>query len=99
YPSWGTKPVGQLVGRLKEQCIQRVSRRADTRSRESALASIMAQRYQAAYAAAAFLLLLVTLFFGMVYTPIPAVYPLVSLLGLVFAGATGAVARAVLWDT
>jgi hypothetical protein len=99
YPSWGTKPVGKLVERLKEQCIQRVSRRAEARSRERALATIMGQRYQAAYAAAAFLLLLATLFFGLVYTPVPAAYPLVSLLGLVFAGATGAVARAVLWDS
>jgi hypothetical protein len=99
YPSWGAKPIDQLVGRLKDQCIQRVSRRAEVSRRERALATIMSQRYQAVYAAAAFLLLLVTLFFGMVYTPVPSVYPLVSLLGLVFAGATGAVARAVLWDS
>jgi hypothetical protein len=99
YPSWGTKPVGQLVSRLKDQCIERASRRAEASRRERAFATIMAQRYQAVYAAGAFLLLLVALFFGMVYTPIPAVYPLVSLLGLAFAGATGAVARAVLWDS
>jgi hypothetical protein len=41
--------------------------------------------------------LLAALFFGMVYAPFPSAYPFVMFLGLISAGATGALVRAVLW--
>lgn len=56
-----------------------------------------ARRQQATYAAAAFIALMCTLFFGMVYVPSPAAYPFIMFIGLVAAGATGARIRAVLW--
>jgi hypothetical protein len=41
--------------------------------------------------------LLATLFFGMVYTPFPSAYPFIMFVGLIAAGATGTLVRAVLW--
>src|SRR4029077_2801927 len=51
------------------------------------------QRQKTAYAAGTFAVLLVTLFFGLVYTPFVSV----MLAGLISAGATGGLVRAVLW--
>jgi hypothetical protein len=49
------------------------------------------------YASVTFIALLAALFIGMVYTPHPSAYPIITVLGLIFAGATGALIRAALW--
>jgi hypothetical protein len=95
--SWGTRPAALFVAQLKKECDAVAVKRKEYRRRERVFASITAQRQQTVYAAGAFVLLLATLFFGMVYTPFPAAYPFVILLGLITAGATGALVRAVLW--
>jgi hypothetical protein len=97
YPSWGKRPAAEFVKRLKDECAEAAARRREARRRERVFATITAQRYQAAYAAGAFLVLLASLFFGMVYMPVPSAYPFVTFLGLISAGATGALVRAVLW--
>jgi len=94
---WGTRPVADFVARLKTECTAAAERRRDSRRRERVLAAITAQRRKTGYAAAAFFLLLVTFFFGLVYTPFVAAYPYVMLAGLISAGATGALVRAMLW--
>jgi hypothetical protein len=95
--SWGTRPAAVFIERLKSECAAETERRKETRRREQVLAEITGRRQQIAYAAGAFILLLITLFFGMAYTPFTSTYPFVVLLGLISAGATGALARAVLW--
>src|ERR1043166_105815 len=95
--AWGTRPAATFVGQLKNECAAVAARRNEARRREALLGTITAQRHQAAYAAGAFVLLLITLFFGMVYTPSPSAYPFVMFTGLVCAGATGALVRVVLW--
>jgi hypothetical protein len=97
YHSWGTRPPAAFVDQLRNECAAVAARRKEARRREALLAAITAQRYQAAYAAGAFVLLLTALFFGMVYTPSPSAYPFIMFAGFVFAGATGALVRAVLW--
>jgi hypothetical protein len=97
YPAWASRRAGELVKQLKKECTEAASRRQEARRREAALAAITAQRKQVAYASIAFAALLAALFLGMVYTPAPSAYPFVTFLGLIFAGATGAMIRAVLW--
>jgi hypothetical protein len=67
------------------------------RRREQVFAKIIAQRRQTIYAVGAFVLLLTTLFFGMVYTPFPSAYTFIIFAGLISAGATGALVRLILW--
>jgi hypothetical protein len=95
--SWGKHPPAAFVKQLKDECTAVAARRREVRRREQVFATITAQRRQAAFAGTAFVFLLVTLFFGMVYTPFPSAYPLVMFAGLILSGATGALVRAVLW--
>jgi hypothetical protein len=97
--AWGTCPAKTLVEQLKRDCEGVSSRRRETRRREQLLESIISRRRCAAYAASAFLALMCTLFLGIVYIPSSAAYPFVMFVGLVAAGATGALARSVLWES
>jgi hypothetical protein len=95
--SWGTRPAAAFVEQLRDECASVAAKRKEARRRERAFATITGQRQQTVHASAAFFLLLAALFFGMVYTPFPSGYPFVMFLGLISAGATGALVRAVLW--
>jgi hypothetical protein len=95
--SWGTRPAAAFVHQLKEECVAAAAARKEAHRREQILTSITSQQQKTAYAAGAFAVLLVTLFFGLVYTPFVSAYPFVMLAGLISAGATGALVRAVLW--
>lgn len=95
--SWGRRPPAAFVKQLKDECTAVAARRREVRRREQVFATITAQRQQATFAGTTFVLLLVTLFFGMVYTPFPSAYPVVMFAGLILSGATGALVRAVLW--
>jgi hypothetical protein len=97
YPSWAERRAGDLAKRLKRECAETAARRQEARRRKRAFAAITAQRKQVAYASVAFIALLAALFLGMVYTPLPSAYPFITFLGLISAGATGALIRAVLW--
>jgi hypothetical protein len=97
HPSSGTRSVAALVALLKQQCADVACRKAAAKRRDQFFATVTAQRHQAAYATAAFILLLSALFFGMVYTPLVAAYPFIMFAGLIAAGATGALVRLVLW--
>jgi hypothetical protein len=95
--SWGTRPPADFVDQLKRECAEVATKREKARRRERAFAAMTAQRQQTAHAAGSFLVLLITLFFGMVYAPYPPAYPLIMFAGLIAAGATGALVRVVLW--
>jgi hypothetical protein len=73
------------------------AKRKEDRRTKQIYAAITSQRQQTLYAAGAFVLLVAALFFGMVYTPLPSTYPFVMFVGLILAGATGALVRLVLW--
>lgn len=96
-PSWGTKPPAAFVEQLKDECAVRAASRQEVRRRGRLITTITAQRQQAGWAAGAFFLLVVALFFGMVWTPTARAYPLIIFAGLIFAGATGALVRAMIW--
>jgi hypothetical protein len=93
--SWGTRPPAEFIARLKGQCEDLAAQRLALISREERLRSIDSQFRKIAYATGAFMSLLTTAFFGMVYTPNVSIYPFVMFAGLVAAGA-GALVRAVL---
>ena len=97
--AWGTSSAADLVAQLRSECAALAAKRKEIRRREQVLSTISAQRKQSAFAAGAFVALLATLYFGMVYTPMPSTYPFIMFLGLVTAGATGALVRAVMWGS
>ena len=94
--SWGSRSPADLIGQLKQECAELAAKRMEARRREGIWATISRQHQQTGYAACAFAFLLVALFLGMVYTPYPSAYPLVTLAGLISAGATGALIRVIL---
>ncbi len=95
--AWGTRPATAFVQQLKTECAVVAARRREARRREEVFATITSQLQKIIYASGTFVFLLLTLFFGMVYTPFVSAYPLIMLVGLISAGATGALVRAVLW--
>lgn len=94
--SWGTRPAEKFVKQLKQECDEAASRRTEAHNRERLLEKITSQREQTKYAAAAFIILLVTLFAGMSSTPGPVPYPAILFVGLISAGATGALLTTIL---
>jgi hypothetical protein len=97
HPSWRTRSPDAHVARLKSQVATRLAERQERRRQDMALAALMKKGRQTGYAAAAFALLLVAVFFGIVNPPAASAYPLVMFGGLVCAGATGALLRSILW--
>jgi hypothetical protein len=97
HDSWGTSMPSALVERLKSQCAAMAAKRKDFVCRLAYVDQITSRRTHTAYCAGAFLFLLVVLFFGMVFTPWPSAYPFFMYVGLVAAGATGGVVRALVW--
>jgi hypothetical protein len=95
--SWGSRTPAYYVEQLKAECSARAERRKEASRRDSAFAQIVSQHRKTVYAALAFFVLLLALFFGMVYTPWPKAYTMVLFTGLISAGATGALVRVVLW--
>jgi hypothetical protein len=97
HDSWGTSSAATLVEQLKRECAAISEQRNEARRRELVLTQITGRRRQTAYAAGAFIFLLATLFFGMVFTPRATAYPFIMFIGLISAGATGGLVRAVIW--
>jgi hypothetical protein len=93
HPAWGTRPAAELVGRLKEACLQQeADRRAELR-REQVVTAMGTQRNAMVYAASAFLCLIAALVAGMTRAPPVQAFPFITFAGLITAGATGALAR------
>jgi hypothetical protein len=97
HDSWGTSTPSALVGQLKNRCSAVAAKRKELVRNLASIDQIKSRRTHTAYGAGAFVFLLVVLFFGMVFTPWPSLYPFVMFVGLVAAGATGGVLRALVW--
>jgi hypothetical protein len=97
FHSWGRRPPAAFVAELKKECTAIAIRRSEAQRREQIYAKITGQAQKRAYGLGAFVCLIAALFFGMVYTPYPPAHALITLAGLISAGATGAVARLLLW--
>jgi hypothetical protein len=99
YPSLTTHNPAELVNWLKAKCSLHSSQRAQARQREEKYRNVSSQVRKNFWAAAAFATLLLAVFFGMARTPAPEHYPVLTLAGLIAAGATGALVRSVIWGT
>ncbi len=97
YPSSTTHNTVQLIEWLKKECVTRAKQQEQIRKTEKRCSKLASQVYKSLWAGSAFFLLLITLCFGLAQTPNPEFYPLLMFAGLIFAGATGALIRTVIW--
>jgi hypothetical protein len=97
YPSSATHSTTELVAWLKNKCVARAEQRAQARDRERKYLKVTSQRAKACWAGSAFILLLASVFYGLAKAPDPGVYPFLTFIGLIAAGATGALVRSVFW--
>lgn len=97
HDSWGTTTPAALIQQLKSRCAARAAKRKDLVRRLALVDELASRKRQKAYAAGAFLVLIIVIFFGIVFTRWPSAYAFVVFIGLVTAGATGGVVRPLLW--
>ncbi|MFL6208025.1 MAG: hypothetical protein ACJ74W_04205 [Pyrinomonadaceae bacterium] len=97
YPSSTTHTITQSVAWLKNQCVARAKQQAEARQRETKYLKATSQREKTFWAGCAFVALLLAIFFGVARVPTPNLYPFLMFIGLVAAGATGALSRSVIW--
>ena len=97
YPSASTHSPTELVAWLKSRCDARARQQAHLRDRERKYLKVISQRDKTYWAGFAFLALLATVFFGLARAPDPGFYPFVTFLGLIAAGASGALVRSAFW--
>lgn len=99
YPSSATHSITQAVTWLRNKCEERAKQRMEARLREIKYLKVTSQRKKTAWAAGAFAALLIAFFFGMALVPSPRYYSFLIFAGLIAAGATGALSRAVFWGS
>jgi hypothetical protein len=97
YPSSTTHSTAQLVEWLKAQVETRAKERAKARDLERKYKKVTSQRGKTCWAGGAFVVLLATVFYGLAKAPEPGLYPFLTFIGLIAAGATGALVRLVFW--
>lgn len=109
YPAWATQTPAALVERLKKDCDKAAARRAGTlekeqrdaaeaveKARDAAAAAM--ERRQKAFASCAIVALVAILALAIEFSSSDA-YPGLMFVGLILAGATGALGRAVFWGS
>lgn len=99
YPSSSTHTPDQMVSWLKEKCQAQEKEREQLRIKDRIYNKLTSQKQKFYWAAAAFVALLITVYFGMSQTPAPGIYPIITFAGLIAAGATGALIRSIMWGT
>jgi len=99
YPSSSTHSPLQLVTWLKAKCAARRKQLDLALDRERSYLKLASQRRKGFWATAAFIALLVIVFFGMAQAPSPGLYPFLTFAGLIVAGATGALIRSIMTGT
>src|SRR5262249_37530840 len=97
YPSSTTHDTARLVAWLKTQCSARAQEREASRRMERLYASHAAQMTKVLFALLSFVALLTFVTLGVRQTPDPASFALMTFLGLIAAGATGALVRSIFW--
>jgi hypothetical protein len=103
YPSSATHTPQQSVAWLKEQLAEQANMQEQARLQqeqarewESKYLKITSKKGRALWAAGAFVALLAAVFFGVLQKPSVGIYPFLTFLGLIAAGATGALVRSVM---
>lgn len=99
YPSSSTHEATDLVDWLKARCTEQAEAQQRIDESHERLARLTSQNRKSGWMALSFGALLVTLFFGMGQTPAPTLYPALTFIGLIAAGATGALIQAMIWKS
>jgi hypothetical protein len=97
HPSASIATPAQLVAYLKRQCDERARLKREAREREQLYLRVTTEARKGMWAGGAFVVLLLTVIFGVAFTPDAGLYPMVMFAALIAAGATGALVRAVIW--
>ena len=97
YPSSSTHTPTELVAWLKKKCAARAKEREQARQQERICLELTSQRGRVFWATGTFISLLLVAFFGLAQAPDPEIYPFLTFIGLIMAGATGALIRSVIW--
>lgn len=98
YPSCSTKKPDELIKWLKQECITQSNLRQQSQQYDVIGKRIMSQSRSGLWAGAAALVFLITLVYGLSQSPDPGTYPGLMFFGLMAAGASGALVRAVIWS-
>ena len=97
YPSSSTHTPSELAAWLKAKCEARAKQREQARQQERIYLKLTSQRGRGFWGTGAFLALLLVASFGLAQAPDPRFYPFLTFVGLITAGATGALIRSVTW--
>jgi hypothetical protein len=97
YPSSTTHSTTELVTWLKNKCVARAKEQAEARDRERKYLKVTSQREKTYWAGAAFFALLIAFLYALAQKPDPGLYPFLTFVGLIAAGAAGALIRSVIW--
>jgi hypothetical protein len=97
YPSSASHSLQQSVAWLRERCRIAADERRESVRREQLCVTLMRRRQTGVWLSAVFIALLTVFFLGSAYTPAPYLWPFLTISGLVFAGATGALSRSLIW--
>jgi hypothetical protein len=99
YPSTKTCKLSEMVTWLKKQADARAQELARMRHDEEHYRRIISQTSKGLWTGSSFIVLLIVLALGMQQSPPTQWYFALTLLGLVMAGATGALVRSYYWGT
>ncbi|HEY3474836.1 MAG TPA: hypothetical protein VGK56_09520 [Anaerolineales bacterium] len=99
YPSASTTSIPDLVDGLKKKCETRAKELALVRKNQAHYQNIISKRSKTVWTGSSFLVLLFVIFLGVQQSPAPQWYPILTFIGLVVAGATGALVRSYYWGT
>jgi len=99
YPSSSTHSTTEMVAWLKEKCKARAEKQEQLRLQESRYLKIISQRQKNFWAGGAFIALLIAVFFGVGQAPPAGFYTFLTFIGLITAGATGALVRSLIWGS
>jgi len=97
YPSSDTHSISDMAAWLKAKCAERAEQKKIFLQREASYLEFFSQKQKASWAAGSFVALLFTVYFGLSRNTPADIYPFLVFVGLIAAGATGALIRSVIW--
>jgi hypothetical protein len=95
--AWNRRPAADFIQDLKQRCDRHISEREAQRKREAALEAMSSERLKTILLFAVSAALAACVVIGIAWTPHPATYLQVMLIGLVVAGASGSMIGGVRW--
>jgi hypothetical protein len=95
--AWHRRTAAEFIQDLKQRCDRHIGERETHRKREAALAAMSSERFKTILLYAVSVALAACVVIGLAWTPHPATYLQVMLIGLILAGASGSMIGGVRW--